>query len=166
MKTAMNPPIRGQNTAETIPQACSATCSLAEGKAQATCRRRSWRNTNRSWLGGRRPSGWAGRNVAHGPLSDTAQSICARKKQSSQLAFALPLRPLAMPLLQPSVRLRRTSPSVHIKALPRSPRKLDFRKTQQLRNILNYLEIAGIRPVRIGTTRIFRSFVTVMIGDR
>jgi hypothetical protein len=29
------------------PYVCSATCSLAEGNAHATCIRRSWRNTKR-----------------------------------------------------------------------------------------------------------------------
>ncbi len=53
--------------------ACSATCSWGDGNAHATCSLRSWRNTNRIWLGGRRPSGWAGRKVGQGPVSDSAQ---------------------------------------------------------------------------------------------
>ena len=36
-------------------QSCSAACSCALGNAQTAWRRRSWRNTKRSWLGGRRP---------------------------------------------------------------------------------------------------------------
>lgn len=102
----MNPPISGQNTWETYTtrprshnhrrgdQACSATCSLGDGNAHATCCRRSWRNTNRNWLGGLRPSGWAGRNVAHGrPSLAIAHKRFWPKKHVSQLAlpaFATP----------------------------------------------------------------------------
>ena len=48
-------------------QACSAACSSGVGErpGRRACRR-SWRNSKRSWRGGRRPSGWSGRNVAHG----------------------------------------------------------------------------------------------------
>src|SRR5437773_592797 len=51
--------IRGKRTPSRSPplQACSEICSLGEGKAQATFRRRSWRKTKRSCWGGRRPSG-------------------------------------------------------------------------------------------------------------
>ena len=67
--------------------AWSATCSAGVGNVHATCRRRSWRKTNRSWRGGRSPSGCAGRNVAHAPASLTAQSRLAPKKQSSHRAL-------------------------------------------------------------------------------
>ena len=56
----------------TESQACSATCSFADGNAHATWSRRSCLNTNRIWLGGRNPSGCAGRNVTQGPVSSTA----------------------------------------------------------------------------------------------
>ena len=111
-KTAMKPPMSGQymgrnyRTATGIlpglRHAWSATCSFAEGNAHATCSRRSWRNTNRSWLGGRSPSGWAGRNVGHGPVSEIAHRWFWRKKQSSQRALPDPGRPMAIPYLNPS----------------------------------------------------------------
>jgi hypothetical protein len=48
----MNPPISGQymavNIYEAAGQACSETCSLGDGNAQATCSRRSCLNTKRS----------------------------------------------------------------------------------------------------------------------
>jgi hypothetical protein len=91
-----------------------------------------------------------------------AQSIRWRKKHSSQLALALPLRPLAMLTSNPFVAF--ASPTVHTsKRIPFPLRKLDFRKTQQLRNILKYLETAGFCRVPGGTARIFRSFVRVVV---
>jgi hypothetical protein len=81
--SAINPPIRGQYMAAKPyppqPYAWSAICSFAVGKAQATWSRRSWRKTKRIWLGGRSPSGWAGRNVAQGPASETAHRWFWRK---------------------------------------------------------------------------------------
>ena len=107
---AMNPPISGQYMAVNIyeagrtgdrerrrraarrsGQAWSATCSLGDGNAQATWSRRSWRKTKRSWLGGRRPSGCAGRNVAQGPVSaHRAQQVLTKE---AVLAARLRRRP-------------------------------------------------------------------------
>src|SRR6201999_1670741 len=51
-------------------------------------RRRSWRNSKRIWLGGRRPSGWSGRKVVHGSSSSSAHRPCREKKQSPHVIFA------------------------------------------------------------------------------
>jgi hypothetical protein len=92
----------------------------------------------------------------------TAHSICWRKKQSSQHAFTVPVRPPAIASPQPSF----ASPTVHIKAIPPPARKLDFRKTQQVRNIPNYLETAGNQGSEAGRARNFRSFVMAMTRAR
>jgi hypothetical protein len=102
---AMNAPMSGQNTGRTLYEAagdghaCRATCSLALGNAHATWRRRSWRKTKRSWLGGRNPSGRSGRKVGQGPPDDTAHNWLTPKKQASQLARPAFVRPGAMPML-------------------------------------------------------------------
>ena len=64
-------------------QACRSACCSASGIAQAAWRRRSWRKTKRICFGGRRPSGWLGRKVAHGSSTSSAHSRFCRKKQSS-----------------------------------------------------------------------------------
>jgi uncharacterized protein YbjT (DUF2867 family) len=58
------------------------------------------------------------------------------------------------------------SPTVHIKADSLRQWKPDFRKTQQLRNISNYLETAGFKWSAAGTARIFRSFVEIVLDPQ
>jgi hypothetical protein len=149
---AMNPPSSGQNMRGNIYEpgrrpswhyACRATCSLADGNAQATCSRRSWRKTKRSWLGGRSPSGWAGRKVAQGLLSVTAQRRFWWKKQFSQLTFVAPARPFAM---------RNSAPFVFRSSTDDAPIKANFTPLAQSRfpeNATNfsdreYLQRAGL----------------------
>src|SRR5207253_11232201 len=59
--------------------------SSADGKAQAAVVRRSWRKAKRSWRGGCRPFGPAGRKVPQGRSQSSAQRRFWRKKQSSHV---------------------------------------------------------------------------------
>ncbi len=142
----MNPPISGQNMREPYsprlssgaaaagaapPQACKPPCSLADGKAHATWSRRSCRKTKRIWLGGRRPSGRAGRKVAQGPVSVTAQSRFLWKKQSSQLGL-LDVRPGAIGFSASSSGLLATTGEAFIKAQQPGGRNAHVRKSQKI----------------------------------
>ena len=65
-------------------------CALGETRVGSKRRESTgrWcRKTKASWRGGRRPSGWAGRNVGHGVFSSSAHSRFWWKKQSSQRGF-------------------------------------------------------------------------------
>ena len=147
-------------------QPCSATCSLADGNAHATCSRRSWRKLKRSWLGGRSPSGRFGRYVAHGPASVTAHSMFCLKKQPSHDTFRHPghahspsdQTPLACGTLPAALDARRAA----IKA--RSPPRCepDSRKTQHFRNFFFSLLLAGLSWSPAVIARIFRSFRSTM----
>jgi hypothetical protein len=74
-RTLVHAPRVGERQAE----ACNAACSSALGNAHAARVRRSWRKWNRSWLGGRSPSGVSGRNVAHGSERSRAHRRLQRK---------------------------------------------------------------------------------------
>ena len=54
------------------PSGAARPAPARSGTPSAAFARRSWRNVKRSCCGGRRPSGWFGRNVAHGPSSFSA----------------------------------------------------------------------------------------------
>ena len=61
------------------PYACRAACSWAVGKAETARVRRSVRKLNRSWAGGRSPSGELGRKVAQGSPDHRAQSVAVEE---------------------------------------------------------------------------------------
>ena len=97
----------------TLHHACRAACSCAVGNSQAAWRRRSWRNTKRSWRGGRRPFGWFGRNVAHAWSSGARRGRSARRSSrrrspSARSRACPPQSPLPSPDRHRTATAKRT----------------------------------------------------------
>jgi hypothetical protein len=108
------------------------------------------------------PLGMSGTEGGAGAaVRDRAEHPLA-KETPFAACFGTATAPTGHALLQPLIAL--PSPTVHTsKRISSPPGKFDFRKTQQLRNILKYLETAGFWSLRGRTARIFRSFAKLVV---
>ena len=176
---AMNPPTRASTWTETYRERAGRARGTSPSRARAgrdatasgverdllvgrrerpgDLHARSWRNTKRSWLGGRSPSGWAGRKVAHGPLS----AHRAEQVLMKEAVLAARFRDRGAP-----IRHARSHPVFVIVSTDRRGHQSDLRPPVQRRFPENAgtsqhgksLQTAGTFVARPSGARNFRSF--------